>query len=292
MNWIAIIAGLTASLTANSAFALSLQAEPAVGEQHEIIVSYETSQQASDGSSGSSRGQSVLLERVIAVSSLGLELEFDLPNDATAEDRARVWKYPARVLQPSSGAMRLLNGDELEERVDRWLTAAEMSREMCGRWIFTWNAFRIECDPESVIADIEAINLLTADLREGATYRHPGTLGSGTLSRSSDGPDGAIYSVKLDVDADVVRTSRAESDVVVGEIMQQPVTLETALSERSKENVSGTVEVTFDVDASGNPTRRTVVTTVETVGPDGVSETDRRTETVERRVASGRTNRP
>jgi len=292
MNWIATIAGLTVSLTATSAFALSPRHEPVVGEQHEIIVSYETSQQGSDGSSGSSSGQDILLESVIAVTSLGLELEFDLPSDATAEDRARVWKFPARILQPSSGAMQLLNGDELVERVDRWLTAADMTREMCGRWIFTWNAFRIECDPESVIADIEAINLLTIDLQEGAIYRHPETQGSGTLSRTSYGSNGATYSVKLEVDADAVRRSRAESDVAVGEIIQQPMTLETALNERSKETVSGTVEVTFDVDALGSPTRRTVVTTLQTVKPNGVSEADRRTVTVERRVASGRPNRP
>ena len=155
---------------------------------------------------------------------------------------------------------------------------------MCGRWIFTWNAFRIECDPDSVIADLKAINLLTVDLREGDIYRHPETLRPGTLVRTMDGPDGATYSVKLEIDADAVRRSRAESDVAVGEIMQQPVTLETALRERSKETVSGTVEVTFDVDVSGRPTRRTMVTLVETAKPDGVSETDRQTTKVERRA--------
>lgn len=284
MKRIAIIAGLAVSLTATSALALSPQPDPAVGDTHEIVVSYETSEQGSDGSSSSSSGQDAMLERVVAIGSLGLELEFDLPSDATTEERARVWKFPARVLSPSSGEMRLLNGHELEERVDRWLAAGDMTREMCGRWIFTWNAFRIECDPESVIADIEAINLLTVDLREGAAYRHPETLGSGTLSRKAGGPDGATYSVKLYVDADAVRRSRAESDVVVGEITQRPITLETALAERSRETVSGTVEVTFDVDASGNPTRRTVVTTMETFKPDGVSETARQTVTVERRV--------
>ncbi|WP_404416202.1 hypothetical protein [Brevundimonas vesicularis] len=290
MNWFAIIAGLTASLTANSALGLSPQPHPAVGEEHEVIISYVTSKQGSDGSSSSSSGQDVLLERVIAVSNAGLELEFDLPSDATAEDRARDWKFPARILQQSNGAIRLLNGDELDERVDRWLKASEMSRDMCGRWIFTWNAFRIECDPESVIADIAAINLLNVNLREGATYRHPQTVGSGILSLTSKGPGGAVYSVRLAVDADAVRRERAESDVVVGEITQNPVTFEAAFSERSKETVSGTVEVTFDVDASGNPTRRTVVTTLDTVKPDGVSEKDRRTDTVER-VASGGTNR-
>ncbi len=231
-----------------------------------------------------------MLERVIAVSSLGLELEFDLPTNVTVEDRALTWKFPARVFQSSDGTIRLLNGDELETRVDRWLTMAGMTREMCGRWIFTWTAFRIECDPESVIADIQAINLLGTDLHEGAAYQLPETLGSGTLSRISDGPNGATYTVTLAVDADAVRRSRAESDVAVGEIVQDPVTLEAALDERSKESVSGTVEVTFDVDPSGNPTRRTVVTTIETVKTDGVRETDRRTVTVERRVASGRTD--
>lgn len=224
-----------------------------------------------------------MLERVVAVSDLGLELEFDLPRDATAEDRARVWKYPARVLQPSTGIMQLLNGSELEGRVDRWLASSGLKREMCGRWIFTWNAFRIECDPNSVIADIEAINLLAVDLHEGAMYRHPGTLSSAPLSRTNDKAGGSTYSVKLDVDVDAVRRSRAEGDVAVGDMMQQPVTLENALRKRSEETVTGTVEITFDVDVKGSPTRRTVVTTLETVKPDGVLVTDRQTVTVERR---------
>lgn len=290
MNWIAIIAGLTVLLTATSAMAASSGFDPKAGEQHEITASYETSQQGSDGSSGSSGGRYAMLERVIAVSNLGVELEFDLPADATEEDRARTWKFPARIFHSTDGTLRLLNGDDMEKRIDRWLTAAGMTREMCGRWIFTWNAFRIECDPESVMADIEAINLLSTDLREGAAYQQPETLGSGTLSRISDGPNGATYTVTLAVDPDAVRRSRAESDVIVGEIVQDPVTLEAALDARSNESVSGTIEVTFDVDPSGNPTRRTVVTTLETVNADGVRETDRRTVTVERRLASGRTD--
>lgn len=283
MNWIGIVVGIAASLTAGPLFALSLQSDRVVGDQHEIIVSYETSQQGSDGSSGSSNGRDATLERVVAVSDLGTELEFDLPQDATAEERARVWQYPARVLQTSTGIMQLLNRSELEGRVDKWLASAGLTREMCGRWIFTWNAFRIECDPNSIIADLEAINLLAVDLHEGAMHRHPEALGSAPLFRTSDRAGGSTYSVKLDVDVDAVRRSRAEGDVAVGEILQQPVTLENALQKRSEETVTGTVEITFDVDAKGNPTRRTVVTTLETVKSDGVRETDRRTVTVERR---------
>ena len=122
MKCAAFLAGLIASLTATPLCALPFQSGPAAGEKHEIIVSYETSQQGGDGSTGSSRGSYALLERVIAVTDLGLELEFDLPIDATAEERARDWKYPARILQRPSGSMELLNRDELEKRVDTWLT--------------------------------------------------------------------------------------------------------------------------------------------------------------------------
>lgn len=291
MKWIGTLALIAASLVANSvAFAQSPQ--PVVGESHEITVSYQTTQNSSDGSSGSSNGHDMTLERVIAVTDLGLELEYDLPQTATDEARARIWQYPARIFRPQSGPARLLNRDDLEARLDLWLAAAGWTREACGRWIFTWNAFRIECDPESVLATVEALDLRSVDLRDGATYRHPDTLGTGSLTRTMAGQDGASFSVELEVDADSVRRARAESDVAVGEIMQQPVTLEEALRERSDETISGSVQVTFDVDAAGAPTRRTVVTTLETVDADGVSGTDRSTVVLERRPVSGLHTQP
>lgn len=159
---------------------------------------------------------------------------------------------------------------------------------MCGRWIFTWNAFRIECEPESVIADIEAINLLSADIREGVEYRYPHTLGAGNLVRESEGPEGSTFLVILQVDGDAIRKLRAEGDVAVGEMMREPVTLKAALRERSKEAVTGTVEIRINVDVAGNPVRRTVVTKLQTVQPDGASETEIRTVNVERRAVPGR----
>lgn len=288
MSLIAIIAALFASLGAGSDGLSGFpDSDPVVGDRYEIIVSYETSQRSSDGSSGSSSGRKTFEERVIAVSDLGVELEFDLPAASTDEERDRVWQYPARVLQPSDGPMRLLNRPDLEVRLDRWLAAAGLPKAACGQWIFTWTAFRIECDPETVVDDIEAFDLRSADIREGAPYRHPGALGAGTLTRTSEGADGATYAVRLEVDADAVRKAHAESDVVVGEIMQTPVTLESALIERSKETISGTVEVAFEVDAVGRPIRRTVITTIDTVHPDGVSETETQQVRVERRAIAG-----
>lgn len=272
-----------ASLVATPpAFSQATRQSPVVGEQHEIITSYETASRSSDGSSGSSRGRDALLESVVAVSDLGLELEYGLPQAATPEERDRHWQYPARVLRASDGSFRLLNGSELEARLDRWLATAGWTREVCGHRIFTWNAFRIECDPQSVVDQIEALDLRSVDLRDGAAYRHPDTLGAGTLFRT-DRPDGARFAVELPPDAEAVRRARAESDVAVGEMMQQPVTFEDALRQRSQETISGTVAITFDVDAAGNPMRRQVVTNLETVDAEGVTETDRRTVTVERR---------
>jgi hypothetical protein len=91
----------------------------------------------------------------------------------------------------------------------------------------------------------------------------------------------------MEVDPDAVRRARAESDVAVGEIMRKPVTLDAALRARANESVSGTISVTFDTDAGGHIRRRTKVTKVETKGPDGRSESQTATETVERRPVSG-----
>jgi len=286
MLFLATISSLL--LLANTARSEPLQSAPKVGEEYEISKSYETSEQTSDGSSGSSRGRDVLIERVIAVRDDGLELEYDLPKDATAADRARSWQLPARVFRPHNGSMQLLNGRELESRVDAWLKAAGWTRAACGHWIFTWNAFRIECDPQSVLKTVEAFDLGSAVVREGASYRDIEAKGAGTLTKKTAGPNGETFTVVMEIDPDAVRRARAESDVAVGEIMQKPVTLEAALRERANETVTGTISVTFDTDPTGNTRSRTKVTKVETKRPDGRSESRTVTETVERHPVSDR----
>jgi hypothetical protein len=286
------LVGIVAVIAALLAPALDAHAEPPaplpkVGEEHEITRSYKTSEEATDGSSSSSSGHDTILERVIGVREDGLELEYDLPKDATAEDRAGDWQFPARVFRPSSGPMQLLNRQELEARLEIWLKAAGWTREACGRWIFTWNAFLIECDPQSVIKTIEAVDLRSAGVGAGSLYQDAEARGPGTLVRKGSGPDGATFAVVMEADPDTVRRARAKSDVVVGEIMQKPVTLDAALRERAAEDVSGTISVTFDTDSAGNVQRRTKVTKLEIKRADGQSESQTATETVERRLTSG-----
>jgi len=276
------LAIITALLPATVADAQALQSGPNAGDAYEITMIREASQRGSDESSSNSYDKDTLIERVIGIRTDGLELEYDLPADS--KDRSSTWQFPARVFKPRSGPLQLANRPELESRLDDWLKGANWTREMCGRWIFTWNAFRIECDPQSAIQSIEAFDLSSANISEGAAYRATNALASGTLTKTpARAGDHLTLTTVMDVDPEAVRHARAESDVAVGEIMRKPVTLDAALRDRAKEAISGTISVTFEMDSAGNVSRRTTVTKIETKKADGSSETQTDTQTLERK---------
>ncbi len=284
-GFMGIVAALL--LPAIVARAEALPIAPQIGDTYEIILARDYSHQGSDGSSGSSHDKDTIIERVVGLRADGLDLKYDLPSAATADERTRNWQFPALVFKPFDGPAQLLNGPELEGRLDGWLKAAGWSRTVCGHWIFTWNAFRIECDPQSVIRTVQSFDLRSAELRDGASYQETEARGSGHLVRKS-GPDGPIFAVEMPIDPDAVRRRRAESDVVMGELMNKPVSLDAALRERAKEVVSGTISVEFEEDSAGNARRRTKVTKLDIKGPDGRSETESVTETLARRIVSRR----
>lgn len=288
VGFISIIAALLSPGTAARAETSSLA--PQVGDTYEITITKtrESAQQGSHGSLGSSRDKDLIIERVIGLRADGLELEYDLPNTAKADEKARQWQLPARIFKPSGRPAQLLNGPELEARIDIWLRAAGLLPTACGHWIFTWNAFLIECDPQSVIKSVEAWDLRSADLRDGASYRESEARGPGKLAKKEAVSDGESFAVEMPIDPDAVRRARAESDVALGEIMKKPVTHDAALRERARETVSGTISVTFDTDSGGNLRRRTKVTKLDIKGPDDLSETETVTETLERRLISRR----
>ncbi len=279
-----MVAALLLSVIVARAGTLALA--PQVGDIYELTLTRDSAQQGSDRSSGSSHDKDTIIERVLGLRADGLELEYDLPNAATAGEKASNWQFPARVIKPFGGPTQLLNGPELESRVDGWLKAAGLSRSACGHLIFTWNAFRIECDPQSVIKMVQRFDLRSADVREGIPYQEPDARGSGTLARKEAGPDGETFAVELQIDPDAVRRARAESDVAVGEIMNKPVSLDAAILQRAAEIVSGTISVAFETDQAGNVRRRTKVTKLDIKQPNGRSETQTVTETLERRLIS------
>jgi hypothetical protein len=280
------VMGAIAALMLTAAMARA-GASPQIGDTHEIILTTQSEQQGSNGS-GSSNDRDTIVEKVIGVRADGVELEYDLPKGVSADEKATDWQFPFRVFMPSSGGqVQLLNSPELEARRDVWLKAAGLTRAACGHWVFTWNAFRIECDPQSVLDTVKAFDLRESDPREGGAYRDPAALSPGTWTKKTVGPDGAMFIAEMPVDPDAVRRARAQADVVTGEIMRQPVTLDAALQRRAKEAVSGTISVALETDTAGAGRRRTKVTKLTVKMPDGSSQTQTVTETLERRAISG-----
>jgi len=277
-----IAAVMSAGTTAHAG---PLRPTPQGGDVYEISIDRRMAQQGSDGSKSSSTDRDTLIERVIGVRADGVELEYDLPSDATPEDRARTWQFPVRVLKGRDTPMRLLNGQQLEARVDDWLKRGGLTRSACGQWTFTWNAFRIECDPQSVIKTLELVDLDAVHLQDGAALREPMASGPVPLKRTAKAT-GSTLAAELTVDGAAVGRARAESDVVVAQLMKKPLSLEAALRDRGKDVVSGTISVTFDVGSDGRARRRVKVTRLETKRPSGKLETQTVTEIVERHLVS------
>jgi hypothetical protein len=86
----------------------------------------------------------------------------------------------------------------------------------------------------------------------------------------------------------LVRQERAESEVVVGEILRTPVTLKQALKNQAALDISGTITTLFETDPSGVVVRRTTLTKMKIKGARGTTETLNSTEVLERTRADGK----
>jgi hypothetical protein len=275
-----------------SGIVLLTMADCASAEQPVVIYHagsvYEVSKNVvSNGTSVSSVDRDTLMLRVVAVRSDGMELEYDLPATTPAQARVVEWRFPVRIYKPNQGPSQLLNGPELEVRAEAWLKKAGLPRSACGHYVFTWNVFRIECDPQSVVRMVASFDLGFSLLEDGALYSAALASQPATLRRKWVTPSGAGFDATLTVDPDLVRQSKAEADVVVAEITRKPLSLDDAVRARSAEQVSGTIAVTFETDAAGVVQQRTTVVKLHTMLPNGPAEDRTTTETVQRRFVSG-----
>ena len=259
-----------------------------VGDMYEIRWESEAewSENSEFGSSGNSHSQNAYVERIISLSEAGVVLEFDLPPDTSEEDRARTWQVPVRVLRPPSGPLRLLNGTELEARVTRWLARAGWPREVCGRWMFTWTEIKIECDPQSVVETIIAVDLGSVELRDGATYRDPMGLAPMILRREAGSGGSAALVAEGAINPEMLRRQQAEADAALSDIMGDRAELRAFREARAPKQISGTVRIRFENEAAAGTLRRTRVIRLETERMDGSRENRTVTETVERRLVT------
>jgi hypothetical protein len=133
-----------------------------------------------------------------------------------------------------------------------------------------------------VLEAIQPFDLRAIKPSDGAIVSHPAALASSTMSQTSIDGSGATYIAHFAVNPAVVRKERAEADVVVGQITGEPVNLQSALDELAKQQITGTIRLTFETDSAGEVLRRTTEINLKTQAQDGSSETSKRTETVER----------
>lgn len=280
MKWLSFLPMLAALLApVDGVSAQPSRVEHRRGDTFELTLTRDMAQRDNRGGTASSHDKDTIIERVVEARADGLVLEYDFPREATAQQRASEWRFPARVFKPALGPMQLLNRAELEARIDGWLKSGGMTRANCGQLIFTWNAFRIDCEPQSVTGMIQRFELASFEVREGASYLDPNAGGPARLTRGSSGP---TLVADMAVDPDTVRRGRAETDVGVAQLMRKSLTLEEALRERAKDAVSGTISVKFEMSPGGSVRRRTTVTKLEIRRPDGRLETQTTTETLER----------
>lgn len=259
-----------------------------IGQTYEITITKDSSTEGSEGSTASTHDQDVLIERIEGLRPDGFEVLFDLPQGATADERRQAWQFPARVFEPFSGSAKLLNASDLEYRVDAWLKWGNINRQACGHWIFTWNAFRIDCDPQSVLDTVKSFDPKLPPLRQGELYGEAQALRPTPLVLAKRSSTGSTFTASIELDPNAIRRENAEADVVIGEISRKPVTLEAALAERAKETVSGMIEVMIDADAAGNMRQLTRVTKLQTKKADGSVETRTATETLQRRLIASK----
>jgi len=253
---------------------------PKVGDVYKLTLVTKKSHKSPD-SSGSSTTGNALVKRVADVRAEGVELVYDLPESTKEKARERQWQFPVRVFQPVDGPLQLLNGAELEARVDNWLVKFKIPRSACGSTVFTWAAFDIECDPQSVLKAISVFDMGVSRLYEGATFQDEAALGTGKLAKKSTEQEGQAFTVEMPINPDVVRRARAETDVTIGRMTNNPITFEVAMARREKEKVSGTVSFVFETDSSAKMQRRIKVTETQITTPDGAVESSTRTDNLE-----------
>lgn len=248
-------------------------ARTAPGAGSVIERSYETSSESSDGGTSSSRGRTSVFEKVVSVSDGAAIIDYDLEPDADEAERLREWQLPVRLKVEQDGTRSLVNEAALAARLDQWLARAKWTRDVCGKWIFTWNAFYIGCDPQSAIEFSTIYGLRFLEAAEGTVVDDPSAMGTAMLKREGD-----FLVAMLPVDPAVIATERAEADLVTAQILGGQQNRGSALAARRKETVSGTISLRFRVGADGGVIWRERVLHLTTVKADGVTETDTRKE--------------
>ena len=226
-------------------------AQETVLSESRIVSSYEMRSNSDDGS-GSSRGYTRYVERRLSADNGAPIFEYDVEVTEAAPRHPSDWHFPVRVtLEPGSHALKLVNRTAMEARRDAWLDGAGLSADECGRSYFTWNVFKVECDPEAVLPVI-------ADLRGEVLPLEDGAIAIDDLAaapvpvRRETLTEGTRYTANFALDEAAARRQLADKKRIVAEISGKTMTGEEALAAAARHDFSGTITVEVLTDASGD----------------------------------------
>lgn len=245
-------------------------------------LEYERSSKRSDGqTSGTSHGRQALIETVIEETSGGVVLQYDLPRDEGGKANSGFWYFPARVLERPDGSLELLDEQVVEARINQWLDKHKISKEACGMWSHGGGfPFKVDCDPQSILDQIESFDLRIPDLMAGAEYSHalgdvPGELMALPAARPG-------YSVTFTVDQDKARAGEVANALILAQMLGQDLTRQQAEEDAAKIGFQGTIRIEFDLNPAGTVIRKTERTEITVTRPGEDAETTTSLTTVTR----------
>lgn len=272
----ALLAALALTFAGTNAAANMEGSAPPIGASYEVWIEQAT-ETKSENSSGSSSSNSAGQVTVLSDGPDGQVVLYDLPPDTSEKDRARQWQWPAKIVYAPDGGAQLLEREAHEARLTAWLKLANWTREACGQWIFTWNAFYIECDLDAVIKDSEHYKPPSAELAAGVLFTRPGALAPVPLVERTLDDGRIVLEATLALDPDYVRAEMVESALVVAQITAKPLTLDEAKAAHADDVISGSIKVQFDLTAAPDEWVRTDVTQMTVDEGKGEIETRKAT---------------
>ena len=271
-------------LSAAIASATPLAAEANAGSDRAswLQLEYETSSVSSDGgSNSSSSGRQSLIETVVRNTDDGVVLRYDLPRDEAGNAKTGFWYFPADVLEKPDGSLELLDVDSVKSRIDHWLTQRNIPREACGLWTHGGGfPYQVDCNPNSILDQIEAFDLRIPALDAGAEFPHAMANSPGILERLTAPRTG--YFVTVSIDQQKARSEEAKNALILAQMLKQDLSREQAESDAAQTDIRGSIRMQFDLGPTGSVVRLSNRTSVVVKNPDGTSETRTSLVTVER----------
>jgi len=192
------------------------------------------------------------------------------------------------ILRRTDGDLTILNHDELKLRSDTWLQSANIDSSLCGSWYFTWNAFQIVCDPNSVISLIKPLNL-RINLKNGELYSEPSAISENPLVLLENNLNSRAYRVDLELDPNTIREEKAETNRIVSEISGTTSPLiKGKASGDPPPQYRGDIQITFRTNPAEQVMEKTSVATIVTSFADGRTEQETATTVIRRSLQSSR----